>query len=185
MIPKRSGEMIKEFRQRGQKLIEECSAKEVAKKKPTHVPPRSQRQESSPYTSFLKKYNSLEDTIDSFKTRDFVYYFREISEESGHRYIVSNIKKDMAIFKRLTENFTPREICCMIEFLYQSEQDYLDKDRLSPNVLASAWINTIYADMKLWVNDEYTPKSKKKHKSREWTAPVDDNETNVKIGEWD
>ena len=96
--------------------------------------------------------------------------------------MISNIQKDMHIFKVLMQNYTNREICGMIEFLYNSEQDYLDKERLSPNILASQWINTIYADFNLWVEDMYVPKSKKKHHNREWTAPVESTET--KIGEW-
>lgn len=181
MIPRRNIEILKELRTKNR--TEETADKP---KKSLYVPPKSQRQqESSPYTSFLKKYNDLEDNIDNFKTRDLVYYFREVSEESGHKYVVSNIKKDMAIFKRLSANYTPREICCMIEFLYYSEQDYLEKDRLSPNLLASQWVNTIYADMKLWVEDKYTPKSKKKHKNREWTAPVDETSSTSVIGEWE
>lgn len=181
MRPKVNQDLLREFR-RGL----ENPKKEEKPKKSNHVPPRSQRQQNStPYESFLRKYHDLENHIDDFKTRDLVYFFREVSEESGHKYVVSNIKKDMAIFKRLSENYTPREICCMIEFLYLSEQDYLDKDRLSPNLLASQWVNTIYADMKLWVDDQYTPKTKKKHQSREWTAPVDETSSSSKIGEWD
>lgn len=180
MRPKVNHDLMREFK-RGLE-----PPKEEKKKKSLYVPPKSQRQGgSTPYENFLKKYNDLENHIDSFKTRDLAYFYREVSEESGHRYVMSNIKKDMAIFKRLQENFTSREICCMIEFLYLSEQDYLDKDRLSPNLLASQWVNTIYADMKLWVDDKYAPKSKKKHQNREWSAPVDETSSSSKIGEWD
>lgn len=136
----------------------------------------------TPYDIFLVKYKDLENTIDKLGTRDLVYYFREIAQEQGYKYVISNIKKDMAIMKRLRANFDNREICGMIEFLYESEQDYLDKSRLSPNILASQWVNTIYADMKLWVDDLYVPKKKEKHKSREWTAPIE--ETSSTIGEW-
>ena len=97
--------------------------------------------------------------------------------------MIANIKKDMAIMKRLKETYTVREICGMIEFVYTSDQDYLDKDKFSINILGSQWVNTIYADMKLWVEDEYVPKSKKKHKNREWTSSVE--ETESKIGEWE
>ncbi len=143
---------MKEFREsRGQV---EAPAKEV-------TPPTRRRQTSSPYEGFTRKYNDLENTIDELGTRDLVYYFREIAEENGYRYTISNIKKDMGIMKRLRENYSNREICGMIEFLYESEQDYLDKNRLSPNLLASQWVNTIYADMQLWVDDKYVPKSKK------------------------
>ena len=152
--------------------------------KETPRPPKSKYTPcKTPYDTFLVRYNDLENSIDKFGTRDLVYYFREIANEHGHKYVISNIKKDMAIMKRLRANFDNREICGMIEFLYESEQDYLDKTRLSPNVLASQWVNTIYADMKLWVDDLYVPNVKKKTKDREWTAPID--ESNSKIGEWD
>lgn len=149
---------------------------------PTPPPPKKQDNHSM-YERFLKKYDNLEDYIDTFKTRDLCYYFKKVSEDAGYKYVISNIKKDMHIFKVLQESYNIREICGMIEFLFNSEQDYLEKERLSPNLLASRWINTIYADFELWVEDKYTPKSKKKHSNKEWTAPIE--ESNTKIGEWE
>ena len=75
----------------------------------------------------------------------------------------------------------------MIEFLYESDQDYLDKNRLSPNLLASQWVNTIYADMQLWVDDKYVPKSvqaikKKSIKQREWNREEAKTNDDVNIG---
>ena len=89
--------------------------------------------------------------------------------------------------KRLRTNYSNREICGMIEFLYESDQDYLEKDRLSPNLLASQWVNTIYADMQLWVKDKYIPRSvqtkkKKSVKQREWDKDVAQTENDVVIG---
>ena len=83
--------------------------------------------------------------------------------------------------KVLRENYSNREICGMIEFLYLSDQDYLEKDRLSPNLLASQWVNTIYADMQLWVEDKYVPKSKKtKKKSKgEWHDNTPNEDSSV------
>lgn len=144
--------------------------------KVTPTPPSRRRRDNTPYDSFLRKYNSLEETIDDLGTRDLVYYFREVAEENGFKYVIANMKKDMAIMKRLREQYSNREICGMIEFMYESEQDYLDKKRLSPNVLASQWVNTVYADMQLWVEDKYVPrKSKPKYSPKgEWN--YDDNE---------
>lgn len=179
MFPKYNKDFIKTLSS-ARRCTEEEQPK--TKKKPTHVPPKSMRNNTSPYSNFLNKYNNLEEYIDGFKTRDFVYYFRQIAEDSGYIYVISNMKKDMAIMKRLQSSFSPREICGMIEFLYQSEQDYLDKNRLSPNLLASQWVNTIYADTMLWIDDKYEPKSAKNKKAkREWSKPIDDD---VKIGEW-
>lgn len=178
MIPKRINKsIISEFRrERGQtqeKSNTPIGRGEISKPK----------RQSDAYSIFLRKFNDIEKSIDTFKTRDLVYYFREVAEESGYKYTISNIKKDMGIFKRLQDSYTPREICSMVEFLYKSEQDYLDKPRLSPNLLVSNWVNTIYADTCDWVEDKYIPKSKKKHTTKEWVQPIDSEDTGV--GEWE
>ena len=154
------------------------------------TPPTRQRKDSAsrtPYEAFIKKYNNLEEVIDDLGTRDLVYYFREVAQENGYKYVISNIKKDMAIMKRLKNNYSNREICGMIEFLYESDQDYLEKDRLSPNLLASQWVNTIFADMQLWVEDKYIPRSvqtkkKKNIKQREWDKDEAQTKNDVSIG---
>ena len=162
MIPKNTKAILSEFRMsRGQK-------EELPKETPK-PPSRQKKQPNSPYEVFLRKYSHLEDTIDDLGTRDLVYYFREVAQENGYKYVISNIQKDMAIMKRVRANYDNREICGMIEFLYESDQDYLEKDRLSPNLLASSWVNTIYADMKLWVEDKYIPRSVKSKKSKQNT----------------
>ena len=153
----------------------------------TTAPTRQRKVSTTPYDSFLRRYNDLENQIDNLGTRDLVYYFREIAEEKGYKYVISNMKKDMAIMKRLRANYSNREICGMIEFLYESEQDYLDKNRLSPNILASSWVNTIYADMQLWVDDKYVPRSvqtkkKKNIKQREWDKDEAQTKNDVSIG---
>lgn len=164
------------------------SFKEVKVEKPktyTHIPPKNQRSETSSYDTFLYKCNYLEDYIDRFSTRELVMYFKKIAEECGYKYIISNIQKDMGVMKRVRENFSNREICAMIEFLYKSTQSYLRKDTLSPNLLVSQWVNTIYADTKLWVDDKYDVKESKSINyvtKREWK----DNDTkDIKIGVWE
>lgn len=179
MIPRNTKSVLSEFRNsRGQS--------EEAPKQQTVPPTRQRKTGNSPYETFYRKYQNLDETIDSLGTRDLVYYFREIAEEKGYKYVIANIKKDMAIMKRLRENYSNREICGMIEFLYESDQDYLDKDRLSPNILASSWVNTVYADMQLWVDDKYIPRSvqtkkKKSIKQREWDNS-DAKKNGVSIG---
>ena len=178
MILRNTNSLVSEFREsRGQ-------SQEPPKK--SEPPKKKKNSGGSYYDSFLRKYDNLENTIDSLGTRGLVYYFREIAGEQGYKYVISNIKKDMSIMKRLRNNFSNREICGMIEFLYLSEQDYLDKSRLSINILGSNWINTIYADMKLWVEDKYIPrgvqeKRKKSVKDREWNKDVSNTE-DVSIG---
>lgn len=138
---------------------------------------RGKKKSVTPYDTFIRKYNDFENNVDTFSTRELVYYLREIAQESGYKYVIANIKKDMAIMKRLLENYSTKEICAMIEFLYVSEQDYIDKNRVSVNLLGSQWINTIYADTMLWVEDKYTPHTEKKKSYRkksqhEWDSSV-------------
>ena len=141
---------------------------------------------SDPYSSFMEKYNHLESTIDSFNARDLMYYFREKARESGTKYVIANMKRDMGIFKKLLSNYEPKEVCLMIEFIFFSEQDYLDKTITQPTVLASSWCNTIYRDALLWANDEYVPSlkpAKKSRVTREWGR--ESTEEKAVIGEWD
>lgn len=149
---------------------------------------RGRKKTSDPYSSFLEKYANLENTIDSFKTQDLMYFFQEKAKEQGIKYVIANVKRDMAVFKKLQDNYTPREICLMIEFLFFSGQNYLDITNLQPTVLLSGWCNTIYRDSLLWVDDLYNPEekytSKKSHTSkREWGRDVEGEK--VVIGEWE
>lgn len=166
------GELADEFRDvRGQST--QYSAPVKGNKKP-----------STQYENFYRKYTNLEESIDSFGVTDLVYYFREIAKENGHRYVITNIVKDKAVFKRVLSNYSVREVCAMIEFIFESDQDYLDKDRTTPNVLYSAWVNTIYADMNLWLEDKYVPKSKKTKQHRgEWNSDSssDDSVVGLKL----
>lgn len=139
---------------------------------------------SDKYQSFLERYWDLENNVDSFTTQDLMYFFREKSKEAGFKYVISNMKRDLGIFKRLRSNYTNREICLMVEFLFFSDQDYLEKDRLQPTVLTSTWCSTIYADSMLWLEDKYIPSSTKRKKlaSREWISNAENN--SHKIGDW-
>lgn len=138
------------------------------------------------YSHFLELYDNLEKFIDSFDPVNLVYYFREVASECGYKYYIS-MTKDCAVFRNLLKQYEPREICGMIEFLFHSGQRYIDLDRVSIGVLSSRWVNTIYADTLLWIEDKYDPnRSKKKNnRDREWSGnkPKQKN-TIARIGEW-
>lgn len=75
----------------------------------------------------------------------------------------------------------------MIEFLFLSDQNYLDKNRLGIGVLSSGWVNTIYKDMLLWVDDKYVPrkqqdtKTARSVKNREWSS-LEDTSSDDNVG---
>ena len=140
---------------------------------------------SSSYNLFLVKYSKLSKSLDSFKPIDFVFLFREIARESGFKYMIANFQKDLGIFKKLMNNYENKEIYEMIDFVFNSEQDYLDKSKLSPNLLVSQWCNTIYPDSQLYAKGEYSPNIKSKRikqlKNREWSESYKEEKG---IGEW-
>jgi len=140
---------------------------------------------SDRYASFLEKYSNLEVHIDEFTTSDLMYFFREKAREFGFKYVISNMKRDMGIFKKLQENYSIVEICLMVEFIFASNQNYLDKSITQPTVLASKYCNTLYHDAMLWVDDKYVPDSRFDYKKveREWAG--DTTKTVAKVGEWE
>ncbi len=146
-------------------------------------PSKKQGSNLSAYDKFLIKYYDLENSIDKFKPMDFLYFFREKAQEVEIHYVISNYAKDCKVFKLLLDRYKADEILLMIEFLFMSEQDYLDKTRLRPTILISGWCNTIYQDSLLWVDDKYTNRKKtgKKHSVREFSQNEDDTTT---LGGW-
>lgn len=140
---------------------------------------------SDRYSSFLKKYEDIENTVDTFTTNDLMYFFREKARESGIKYVIANMKRDLGIFKKLQDSYEVREICLMIEFIFSSEQNYLDREITQPTVLASAWCNTLYRDSIAWANDEYVPQDRpvKKNTTREWKG--DTKTDKAKVGDWE
>ncbi len=138
--------------------------------------------------SFDDKYSRLEEEIDSFNSYDLMYFFQRKASENGVKYVIANIKRDLGVFKKLLGNYTAREICLMIEFIFTSDQNYLDKSLTQPTVLISGYCNKIYHDSMLWVEDEYfptedTPKKSKSKPQREWNRQSKNDSAN--IGDWE
>lgn len=127
--------------------------------------------------NFEARYSKIDDDIiEKFDTLDFVYYFQAKSEEFGVKYWVRNIARDRAVFRKLREHYTNKEITEMIDFVYLSNQNYLEKNRLAPTVLVSGWNPTIFADSQLWKEGKYKPKKDTKTVS-EW----DGNENEIGV----
>ena len=135
------------------------------------------------YTELMRhKMEDINNYIEDFTPFDLVTFFKVKAEDSNSRYVISN-GRDCGAMKKLQKNFSNEEICLMVEFMFESDQNYLDKKTLQPTVLISGWQTTIFNDSQLWFNDEYTPKkkTKKEKPKREWSG---DNKNTAKIGEW-
>lgn len=187
----KSKDLLLAFRESRQQVEQPVETVGKSKRKQTETFSKgfSKRDKSNdPYVRFLEKYDDLENTIDSFKTQDLTYFFREKAQEAGVKYVIANLKRDNAVFKKLQDNYSVREICLMIEFIFFSGQNYLDITNTQPTVLVSTWCNTIYRDSLLWVEDKYKPyekvdKRKAQISKREWDREVEGERS--KIGEWD
>lgn len=136
------------------------------------------RKRRTPQEIFEEKLAN--EDFDSFNANDLVCFFRHCAAKKGIRY-VANWKRDNAHMKKLQEEFTNREIIAMIEFLFYSKQDYLEKKKLSIGIFMTGWLNTIYQDSQDWLEDKYVPR-KKNQKPREWTEDKPEEGTNVTIG---
>ena len=138
----------------------------------------------SPYNRYLQKRET--EQYDKFKAMDLLYFFQDISKESGYRYSISNIIKETSCMKTLLGDFSPEDICNIIRFIFKSDQDYINKARCSPYLISSNWRNTLYPDSQAWLKGEYTSKNIKKTNpqiiNREWGKPKN---TSIKIGEWE
>ena len=149
------------------------------KRKDVPTPTKAQ---ATHYDKYLHKLHKGE--LSKFSTRDLMFYFRDIANENGVKYIIANPKVEMRNFKlALDRGYTTENILAMIEFLFTSGQKYLDKRSLHPGILLTNWCNTIYRDTELWLNDEYNPNRTNSNKpNREWVDNDTDKKSNV--GEW-
>lgn len=180
-------DLQEEFRSSRNQVLETpkvITPAKIFKKNYTVVPVVHRNVTSDKYSDFLRRYYDLDNYITSFDASDLAYFFREKAKEQGIKYVIANMKRDRGIFKRLLVNYKPEEICLMIEFIFCSNQNYLDVSITQPTVLVSAWCNTLYHDAMLWLDDKYVPSTEVKSTtvSREW-GEVTENSSS--IGSWD
>ena len=150
--------------------------------------PKRKNNGVSNYEKFLSKCENFESNAPKFNSIDLVFYMRKVAEECGYKIYISNMAKEASLMKKLKTQYGSVDVCAMIEFVYYSEQDYLEKNRVTISTLCSRWATTIHEDAMLWVDDKYTPrkyKSGTKKLKGEWDgdAPTENNRK-TKIGEW-
>lgn len=179
----KSADLLKSFRETRKQIEKSVGEVPVHIERPHKSSPQRGSKRKSSYEAFCEKYERLETEIDDFKSPDLMYFFQRKAAEVGIKYVIANMNRDLGVFKKLLSNYTPREICLMIEFIFNSNQDYLDKAITQPTVLISGFCNKIYRDSMLWVEDKYSPDSKPKNRpQREW---VKNSSNSAKIGDWE
>lgn len=124
--------------------------------------------------------SKLEDELfNEFDEKDWFQYFVLKAEEQGVKYLVRNYAKDYTIIKSILSELTWDELRTMIDFVWESNQDIVEKRTMGIWVLSKGWINSIYQNSILWKEGKYKPKSAP-NRNREWVAeasskPVTEN----------
>lgn len=186
MARKKASNIMAEFKAKQSLVKKEEAPKDLTRG--FNKKPGGNRTTYDPYTSYKAKLDL--GLLNKFNTRDIAYFFRDVANENGVKYIISNITKDMKCYKVcISKGYSVEELLAMIEFLFTSGQQYLRVETIQPTILMSTWCNTIYADTQLWLKDEYDPnirfKKPNKHTTpvREWKEPVPE-EDRASIGDW-
>lgn len=119
--------------------------------------------------------------VDKYNSRDILYYYKDLAKSKGIKF-VSNVSLDnryMRNIKQAVQNYSIQEILDMYDFLFNSEQNYLDMKVSHPGIILTQWGNKIYNDSIAYKNGEY--KNKDKFTNREYSG---DTEVSS-VGEWD
>jgi hypothetical protein len=124
-----------------------------------------------------------EERFSEFNCQDLVRYFRDCAEEAEIKFIC-NWGKDCKQMKSLLDKgITPEEAVLMINFLFLSDQTYLDKRMLGTTILNSGWANKIYYDSKDWVKGKYKDVLQKSKSGKKRQSDWEENEVSLgKLG---
>jgi hypothetical protein len=118
-------------------------------------------------TRFLAKLE--EEAFAEMDEKDWFQYFVHKANEKGVRYITRNYAKEYAIIKSILNELSWLDVKNMIDFVFESNQDIVDKRTVGLWVLSKGWINSIFQSTQLWIAGQYKPKSAPLH-NREWVA---------------
>lgn len=138
---------------------------------------------------FLYKLN--EELFSEFTKQEWVIYWQKrFKETNGTGYFINKADyvKHYAVMTKLMNSFTPVEVKTMIDFLFDSSQDYEDKRLLTVYMLSGGWTTKIYQASQLWAQGQFMTKREKWNKeneearkarelpkrNREWTNPPEE-----------
>ena len=139
---------------------------------PATPPPKNitiKKKPENQKSRFEKKLK--EEEFDQFTSVDWLFYFKFKASQYDINYKES-VPKDKTILTKLARELTFLEIKVAIDFLFDSDQDILDKKTIGIWALSGGWLNTIYQNSQLWIEGNYLPKNSPPRR-REWTTKTD------------
>lgn len=124
----------------------------------------------------LRKFHyKLENELFSeFDKTDWIFYFQMLYKETnGIGYYINQQGwiKEKSIYNKLMKDYTPRDIKNLIDFIFYSNQDIMDKKQAGSYLFSKGWIQSVYQTSKLWENGMYESKAEQisgKKRQREW-----------------
>ena len=114
---------------------------------------------------FMQKLEDEE--FEYFDHKDWFQYFVHKASEQGVKYITRNYAKEYAIIKSILNEMSWLELKDMIDFIFDSNQDMIEKRTVGVWILSKGWINSVYQNTILWKEGKYKPKTAPK-RNREW-----------------
>ena len=140
-----------------QEEVEVEFPKKSSKKASTNKPVNKTVKQDKP--KFLQKLENEE--WDLFTVGDWINYFKYKANSYGIRFIRGNVVKESSVIKSLMKKFSPLEIKMMIDFVFDADHTYFDKNKAGITILSGGWTQTIYASAKEWVEGRFVDKSKR------------------------
>lgn len=124
---------------------------------------------------YIKKLH--EKQFDKFISDDWIRYFRDKAKSKGIKFLRGNVIKERTILNALMKKLTPEEIKVYIDFIFDSNQEIVDKRTVGIWIFSGGWINTIYQHSQLWIKGE----TKNVSKNREWIEENSQEEKKVRF----
>lgn len=172
-----ASQMLREMRNQA-----ECSANDM-QKKPSRGYDKldiKNRGNLIKASSLYDKYKAKE--VHQYNSRDILYYYKDLAKSKGVKF-VSNVSLDnrfMRNIKQALKTYTVFEIIGMYDFIFNSGQTYLDIRKSNPDIIITAFGNTIFADYESYKKGQYVDKSNKKFDKREYQGDKEESS----LGQW-
>lgn len=147
--------------------------KTVTRKPLKNSKPKKKKEE---LTATQKNYNKFEaklneELFSEFDHKDWFQYFVYKAREHNVKYLTRNYAKEYAIIKSILNELTWEDLKLMMDFVWDSNQDIVEKPTMGLWILSKGWINSVYQSSLLWAQGKYKP-SKAPKRNREWTGQV-------------
>ena len=142
------------------------------------------KKDSKMSSSKRKFLTRLEDGLFSeFTSTDWIMYFQQkYSEVTNRGYAIVGQRAwatEHSIYKSLMNEYNPKDIKLLIDFIFDSNQDIMPKLQAGSYLFSKGWIQGVYQSALLWQTGDYKTKAeinKEKYqatvppkRNREWT----------------